>query len=294
MHQSALKLLLCLMSAAILAFGAPLVVTQTTDTTALAAALGTGVGGLTIDSVSIVNGADVQFGTYTGFDSPPVTIGDGIVLSSGNVEQVYPSFNNGVAGTATTPSTNTGVAGTAEFDGYGAGRIENFASSNDVAAIEVAFTLAAATQVTFDFVFGSVEYPQYTSNYTDAFLAFLDGLTPADQIVFDGAGNPVQVGVSFASLLTTADTNTAFADPHGLLRLQTRTLATLAAGSHTLRFEIGDVNDHILDSAVFISNLRGEKGGGGTGTPLPEPGPAALLSVGIVGGLVYARRRRSA
>jgi hypothetical protein len=265
-------------------------ITPTTSSPTLAAALGGG-GLLTINSAIVLNGAASQFGTYTGFTSPPVTIGNGIVLSTGQVAQVLPAFNNGVAGTSTTPSTDLGQSGTPEFDAYGIGRITNFSSSNDVAKLQVNFTLSAASQVGFNFIFGSVEFPQFNINFTDAFVAFLDGTGAANQIVFDASDNPVQVGsTSFASALTTADTNTAFADPHGLLQLQTFTVAALAAGSHTLTFEIGDVNDGILDSAVFISDLRAGTGPGGTTPTAPEPASMVLLPGGILAVALLRRR----
>src|SRR6266850_1011397 len=100
------RLLPALLAAATLATSAPLIVTQTTNTTALTSALGGG-GGLTINSVAITNGAPSQFGTYTGFNSPPITIANGVVLSTGQVVQVLPSFNNGLQDNFTTPSTDT-------------------------------------------------------------------------------------------------------------------------------------------------------------------------------------------
>jgi hypothetical protein len=256
-------------------------ITQTTDGTVLGTALGGG--GLTFDSVTITNGADSQFGTYTGFTSTPVTIGDGVVLSTGQVVQTGPAFNNGVQAIATTPSTDTGAGGTTAFDDYGTGHITNFSTSNDVAALTVDFTLSAQSQVGFNFVFGSVEYPEFTDSFTDAFLTFVDG----NQIVFDASNNALQVGNTFADALTTGDTNTAFGDPHGLVQLQTFTLNSLDAGAHTISFQIGDVNDHILDSAVFISNFHAGTGEGGTnprgsGSAVPEPASLALLALGLV------------
>ena len=245
---------------------------------------------MTINSATVLNGAASQFGTYTGFTSPPITIGNGIVLSTGQVMQVLPAFNNGLQGSNTTPSTDTGASGTAEFDAYGPGHIANFSSSNDVAKLQVNFTLASDSQVGFNFIFGSVEFPQFTSSFTDAFLAFLDGTGVSNQIVFDAANNAVQVGATFAGALTTADTNTAFANPHGLLQLQTFTVNTLTAGAHTLTFEIGDVNDHILDSAVFITDLHAGSGQGGTNPSAPEPASMLMMSGGLAA-VIFLRKR---
>jgi hypothetical protein len=273
--------------AVMLATSAPaMVVTPTTNGTTLGTALGGG-GGLTINSVSVANGADAQFGTYTGFTSPPVTIGDGIVLSSGDAADTTAAFHS----SSGLPSTDEGQTGTTEFDAYGPTHITNFSSSNDVAALTVNFTLAAPSQVGFNFIFGSVEFPVFTSDFTDAFLAFLDGKGTANQVVFDASNQAVQVGGSFASALTTADTNSAFSDPHGLVKLQTFT-NVLSAGAHTLTFEVGDVNDHILDSAAFISDLHAGQGtvGTGTGGAVPEPASVGLVGIGIAG-LLWARRK---
>jgi hypothetical protein len=284
-----------LCAAAVPAFA--LTVTQTTNGSTLQAALG-GTG-LTINSVSKTHGANGQFGTYSDFNSLPVTIGNGVVLSTGKVNETtaaYKSSND-------TPSTDWEMSGTAEFDNYGGSNITNFNHSHDVASLEVNFTLAADSKVGFDFVFGSVEYPNWVNNYTDAFLAFLDGSDTANQIVFDANNKPVQVGSSFVSLLTTADTNTAFSGTHGLMALKTFT-NTLSAGTHTLTFEIGDVNDGFLDSGVFISNLRTGVSGTITGTydddikddgsngpaTVPEPGTFLLLGAGLAG-LGFARKR---
>ena len=264
---------------------ASIIVTPTVSGSALATGLG-GTG-LTIDSVTATNGGAGQFGTYTNFSSGPVTFADGVVLSTGFVVDT-PS----PASVDDLPSSSTGAGGTAEFDAYGPGNIENFSSSNDVARLAVDFTLSSPNAVSFDFVFGSIEHPNFTSNYTDAFLAFLDGT--ANQIVFDSLNNPVQVGVSFASQLTTEDQNTAFAEPHGLLRSLTTTTPVLAPGFHTLLFEVGDVNDEILDSAVFIANFRAGSGSVGTTPTVPIPAAAYLFGSGLIGLAGLARRKMAA
>jgi MYXO-CTERM domain-containing protein len=169
---------------------------------------------------------------------------------------------------------------------------------NEVAKLTVKFTLAAPGKIKFDFIFGSVEFPEFTSNFTDAFLVFLDGTAPANQITFDALGDPVLVGASFESELTTADLNTAFASPHGLISNLTTVSADLAAGDHTIHFEVGDVNDDVLDSAVFITNFalcvpsQGQTCQTGT-TPngVAERGSLALLGLALAG-LAAVRRRK--
>jgi PEP-CTERM motif len=285
-HKAKLNLLAAVCSLLAANVASALSVTQTTNSSDLSTALGGG-GGMTINSATVLNGAAEQFGTYTGFNSPPVTIGDGIVLSNGLATETTAAFHS----SGSDPDTDTGAAGTAEFDAYGPGHITNFMDSHNVAALQVNFTLASPSQVGFKFIFGSVEFPDFTSDFTDAFLGFLDGTTPANQIIFDASGNAVQVGSTFASALVTNDTNTAFSDPHGLVSLQTFTQAVLSAGTHTLTFEVGDVNDPFLDSAAFISDLHAGSGTGGTTVPEPNSGITFSLFGLAMLGLAALRRK---
>lgn len=259
---------------AVAAAGGAVSTTATVTPGDLAAALHPS--GLTIDAVIIKNGVPGQFGTYVDFSEAPVSIRGGVVISSGNVAQLgplaeaqSPDYDPASPPPAVNSQMNTDIDGnTSEFDHFGnsSGNIENFTGSFDVAAMEVHFTLPSPSAVKFDFIFGSVEYPAWTSQFTDAFLVFVDGTQPTDQVTFDNNGNAVQVGSSFAGLTTTADVNTAFANPHGLIHHLTTTTPVLEEGEHVIIFEVGDVNDHILDSAAFITNLRS-----GAGVPGTEP-----------------------
>jgi hypothetical protein len=268
-----------------------LTVTQTTDGSVLGPALGGG-GGLTIDSASITSGADGQFGTFANFSTLPVILGNGVVLSTGFAQNTTAASHS----VFNLPSNNMGAGGTAEFDAYGSGHITNFSNSNDAAALIVNFTLSSSSQVGFDFIFGSVEYPVFAGTFTDSFLAFLDGTAVTNQVVFDDSGQAVQVGTTFTSALTTADTNSAFSDPHGLVKLQTFT-NTLSAGSHSIVFEVADVNDHFLDSAAFISNLHAGPGPLGTTSDVsnvPEPGSWGMFGIGLACLIAAGRHKRAA
>jgi len=188
-----------------------LTVTQTDDSGDLLNAFVLNQGDFKSISIKHTVGVADQVGTYTGFTAPPVTIGNGIVISTGVVTDTP-------AGGGTI-DTIMGGGSTAQIDAYAPGKITNWDDSNDTSQITVTFELVNPSAVAFDFVFGSVEYPVFTSSFTDAMFAFLDD----KQITFDSNGDPVQVGNSFASTLTTADENTSFADPHGLIGVLTTT-----------------------------------------------------------------------
>jgi hypothetical protein len=263
-----------------------LAVVNTTSSTDLTGALVANPSNFSSISATYVQGDDAQVGTYTGFTSPPVTIGNGVVMSTGNaIDTVGP-----YAGTV---STALGGGSTPEIDAYAPGHIDNWDTSEDTAVLQLDFNLANPSAIKFSFIFGSVEFPEFTSEFTDSFLVFLDGT----QITFDASDNPVQVGSSFASSLRTDDTNTIFTgvgaggdEEHGLLDVLTTISGELTAGAHVLLFEVSDTNDQNLDSAVFLTGFDTtipNPGGPVTipdepGTPsAPEPGTLALLGLGL-------------
>ena len=223
-------------------------VTPTTKGTTLLNKLVTNQSGFSAISASYDLGDASQIGTYTGFSSPPIVITDGVVLSTGHVvDTVVPPTPN------LPPSTSFGGGSTPEIDTYAVkGKVQNWSSSHDTAKLTMHFTLANPEAVAFSFVIGSVEYPDYVSNYTDAFFAFLDGT----QITFDSQSLPIQIGTSFSTALTTADTNSIFAKPYGLIGVLATTSGNLAPGNHTISFEIADTNDSLLDSAVFLTDFH--------------------------------------
>ena len=275
-----------------------LTVTQTTDGTVLRNALVTNPGEFGSITASYAVGNSTQVGTYSGFNSPPVTIGDGVVMSTGHVVDTVGPYNNAVSGGLV--STDFGGGSTPEIEAYSAAHDSNWASGHDAAVLQLDFSLANPSAIAFNFILGSVEYPLYAGYFVDPFHVFLDGAP----ITFDALGEPAQLGKNFAAQLRTNDTNTIFTgvganagnDAHALFDILTTRSGTLGAGNHTIRFEIADAYDGQYDSAVFISDFRLTTNPGAPHTDpigaVPEPSNAALLAVGaaLIG---MALRRRA-
>ena len=268
-----------------------LAVTMTSDAGDLTSALVPNQAAFEAISATFTLGDARQIGVYEGFSLPPITIADGVVMSTGDVLDTPAPWKG-------EQTTVIGGGSTAEIDGYAPANVQNFNDAHDAAVLAVEFELADESAIAFDFIFGSVEYPNWGANYTDSFLAFLDGV----QISFDANGDPVGVGTSFSGLVRTDDNNTMFtgvgssADAHGVIPKLTTRSQTLDAGQHTLLFEIFDVNDELLDSAVFISNFRLAANAGGPVTEpedefedVPEPG--ALMLFAAAAFAAVARRR---
>lgn len=122
---------------------------------------------------------------------------------------------------------------------------------------------STANCLSFDFKFLSEEYPEWVgSPYNDAFIAELDvsdwstsgsSISSPSNFAFDPANNVVSinsVGLGGFSLANAAGTTYDGATP--LLSAAKQ----VSPGAHSLYLSVFDMGDGILDSAVFLDNLR--------------------------------------
>ena len=167
-------------------------------------------------------------------------------------------------------------------------------SWNDVTEFDITFLAGPnTTQVFFNTVFASAEYPCCVNSFIDGFGLFLNGAN----IAFAG-GNPVNIanpdmvntgfpadgGVDGSAYQTTPLGGVLVENGSAVI---TYGGAVAPGSSNTLTFIIADQNDDELDTAAFIQGL------GNAPPPIgaPEPSTWAMMLIGFVGLGYFARRK---
>lgn len=131
--------------------------------------------------------------------------------------------------------------------------------SYDATALAFDFSVSdpQATSLSFDLVFGSEEYPEWVDAFVDSAVVIVDGVNHA--LFNKDPKAPLSVISSNLAAGYFQD-NAAGTIPieydgiSGLLRI----VAPLDPGRaiHSIKIAIADTGDHILDSGLFIANLR--------------------------------------
>lgn len=296
-------------SALCVAFPAQSIVTTGTQNVdaLLDALLGAGGTGVVVTGVSLSGHRQENFeapgqfetssGTYTNA-SGTYGIGGGIVLSTGAVEE-RSYFDSGAGATVTLPGygdgpntlddnttvfftlapVQVGIPATPAQESLldpittvGTDTFDHF----DVTELLVHFDMQQGfDQVRFNVVFGSEEYPEYVSDgYFDGFGMFLNGTN----VAFVRA---LPVNITHPDMDEIVGT-----ELDGVLAPGGSPLLTFGgpvnATGNTLRFIIGDRDDPILDSTVYVSGLRAA----------PEPGGAVLILTAVGSLCILTRGRR--
>ena len=272
-----------------------LITSPASATAMVAAGLGAAPAGVTVTSATY-NGADVATATYKQLAFAPLnSIARGLLMTTGDASLA--------AGPNTEDSAGLDNGGPMQtFTNYdGVNSVDLF----NVATLTINFDVLSATNLSFDFSFGSEEYYYYTNSpFDDSFFAFLDGGTKT--LALDKNGLPITIDNQFLTIDNRPDyfdpTNgfglpdrPGTGTPEGIAELQydgftqvLRTSFNVGAGSHSLVFVIGDAGDPVLDSGVFISNILGPGSGGEDTDPVPEP--SSMIALGL-GALAMLKRR---
>ncbi|MFM2105748.1 MAG: hypothetical protein RL338_780, partial [Chloroflexota bacterium] len=148
-----------------------------------------------------------------------------------------------------------------------------------------------ATCLAVDFTFLSEEYPGFVgSDYNDAFIAEIGtsdwstngaSISAPHNFAFDAEGDVVSINSTGLGQMSGSDgTGTAFDgvatgvafDGGGGATVQLTARTPVTPGVRTVFFSVFDQSDHVLDTAVFLDNLRSYDAGGaacGSGAILP-------------------------
>ncbi|WP_271586810.1 Ig-like domain-containing protein [Bradyrhizobium sp. CCBAU 53415] len=248
-----------------------------------------GNSGIAVNSASYT-GATAAFASLPSVNlgsvgSESLTLGPSLLLSSGNA-------SIGSTNTSGSFTGNNGMPGYAPLEGVltAAGFS---ALTHDAAVLTITFTVTdpTATTVSLDALFGSEEFPEYINSYVDIAGVFVDG---QDYAFFDvnQPSTPLSVlsqNVSGGYFLNNSTATAAGVPPTPLATEYDGVSHKLTiSGSldptkteHTLTIAVADTGDFVLDSGIFISNLKA--GTGGVGINLSPIAADDALSVNAMG-----------
>jgi hypothetical protein len=233
--------------------GQQLAVTTTTTAATLVNAmllrpLATGV---TITGSSLVSADANQQGTYANGDGVPLEIPQkGTILTSGD---------------AKIPDQNTSPAFTGDLGGPGDPRLSALIGGTptfDANELTITFNVDPSSGIksgSFEFQFGSEEYPEFVgSPFNDILAGFING-DQATNFIHDSKGNLVSINSAFFNIDNSVDPATG-KSPYNIEYngLTSGLVASFPVkpGANTLTIAVADASDHVLDSGVLMTDLH--------------------------------------
>jgi hypothetical protein len=258
-------------------------VSSSTDAMSLASNIFPTSANLTIKSAKLSTHVEMSnpgSGTFFATSNNYGLYGSGAVLSTGWASR-YGSGANTEASASGGPGVAATPAQSVLLDPI-TGQIDHF----DVTQLDVVLEAAWPGKMTFGYVFGTEEYPEFVgSDFIDGFGIYVNGVNIAKP-------NARFVNVNHPGLRVVAETELdGVLVPLGSSSPVIQSVANFAAGTFKVTFIIGDASDSALDSTVYIGGTRVFFRDDGSGADLVVPAPSSI-AVGSLA-LVMSRRRRA-
>jgi gliding motility-associated-like protein len=224
----------------------------------------------TLATVTDINCDQGQYGLFEAGDQTNLGLERGLVMTTGSIANV--------PGPNTLPSAGQIGSGLGDPDlDYLSTQNGNGTLSQDACIIELD-VLAATNELTFEYVFGSEEYPEFVdSDFNDIFAFLISGpgivgdpnINNQENIAVlpNGMNTPVQIN-SLNNIQnweyyrnnlggTSLEYDGLTSDFLGVKKSLTARAQVQPCSTYHLKFAIADRGDQSYDSGVFISELRG-------------------------------------
>ncbi|HPR27707.1 MAG TPA: choice-of-anchor L domain-containing protein [Chitinophagales bacterium] len=208
--------------------------------------------GVSISDVEL----DCPSGAFGFFECVDCNVGipNGIILTSGSIDEAVGPNNSGSAGASTfTP---------------GDGDLEDYigATTNDACILEFDLTVTSDT-LSFNYVFGSDEYLEWVGSFNDGFAFFISGpgiVGLENLALIPGTSDPVTINNvnDFSNPEFYVDNGSGFEAPYstddyyiqydGFTTVLTAVREVIPCETYHLKMVIADAVDNAYDSGVFI------------------------------------------
>lgn len=223
----------------------------------------------TIATITNIDCPQNAYGIFEGGDDTDLGLERGLLLTSGGINLAFGPNDQGGA------TQNNNAPGDADLDYLSS--LTNGETSNDACILELD-VFAATNELTFEYIFGSEEYPEYVNDIFNDIFAFLisgPGIVGDPNIgnqlniavLPNGNNTPVEINSvnnltnweyfrnNIGGLSTQYDGLTS--DYLGVKKSLTARAQVLPCNTYHLKLAIADRGDFSFDSGVFISELRG-------------------------------------
>ncbi|WP_208867925.1 choice-of-anchor L domain-containing protein, partial [Mesorhizobium delmotii] len=229
---------------------------STADPSTIAAGLlGTGLT-LVPGSVSYQGAAD-QASTFSGAGAT-LGIDSGLLLTSGSGT---PAITNTTGGFSRT----TGSGSDADLLAAAAGIALDVNDANTLSFAVVAGS-AETKSITFSFVFGSEEFPEFSSQFSDIAAIIVNGVNIA-KFANGNALAVIDENLAAGNFQDNQDGHIAI--EYDGISTKLSVTVELQDGENTIKLGVADSNDSNLDAGFFVGALEAGTGGGGTITQPP-------------------------